>query len=222
MHILTAPFVGLSRVAEFLDLWGLQRDIQSCLTVIDDTADIFLEPFMSALIVAEDRRNTLHPGVDPIAIARALLVRLFRGQIQGASTIEQQFVRVVSGRYERTMRRKVREQALAIAVARRRSKVRIATAYLSIATYGSSCKGIGGLRSRCGHDLAAADLYTVLAMVSRLKYPEPWNPSQSWRLKLRNRVEYVRERLPLSPGVRELPPKGERLRGLVSSKALGA
>ena len=65
------------------------------------------------LISGEDHRYFLHPGFDVIAICRAIWRRLAWGVREGASTIEQQTVRVLKGRYERTLRRKVHEILLA-------------------------------------------------------------------------------------------------------------
>jgi penicillin-binding protein 1A len=122
-----------------------QDDIQHCLGAVDALNEKVPYSFVDVLISAEDHRSSLHLGVDPIAMIRAFLVRIFKGKIEGASTIEQQFVRTITGRFERTISRKVREQALAIAVSRRRSKYAIASAYLSVAFYGTGCVGLKGL-----------------------------------------------------------------------------
>ncbi|WP_349814569.1 transglycosylase domain-containing protein [Pectobacterium atrosepticum] len=45
---------------------------------------------------------------------RCVYLRLTQNVIQGGSTIDQQLVRTLTGRYERTLRRKIREQAIAI------------------------------------------------------------------------------------------------------------
>src|SRR5690606_20512217 len=95
------------------------------------------------LVSAEDHRHRLHPGFDVIAIARAVWRRLSRGSCEGASTIEQQIVRVVTGRYERTYRRKLREIALAILVANSFPKAILPAIYLRIAYYGWRMNGYG-------------------------------------------------------------------------------
>ena len=195
--ILSAPFVAFSRVAEAINLWDLKADITRCLQVVDCH---MLQPvpmeFIQALVVAEDRRNVLHLGVDPIGIIRAILVYMFRKETQGASTVEQQFVRVVSGSCERTIRRKIREQVLAIAVSRRRSKTQIASAYLSIACYGSGLVGTLGLRDLCGTDLEACPAHKIHEAIARLKYPESLQPSIAWKRKLVLRAEYITCRMP--------------------------
>jgi penicillin-binding protein 1A len=125
---------------------------------------------------------------------RALSVRARSGRIQGASTIEQQFVRVISGRYERSFMRKIREQALAIAVSRRRAKSQIAEAYLSVAFYGSHLRGASGLLAACGVELDAASPRLIFGMIAKLKYPEPSQPGPQWEAKLQRRIRYIESR----------------------------
>lgn len=194
LRILSAPFSLTSYVIERLDLWGLKSDLARCLHVVD-AVEMIPDPFVLTLIAAEDHRNALHPGIDPIAIVRALMIQLTTGHLQGASTIEQQLVRVATGYYARTMRRKLREQMLATALSRRRSKSRIAAAYLSVAFYGSHKYGTAALRDACDGNLENASQETISSMISRLKYPEPLCPSSNWHFKIARRVDYISKRL---------------------------
>ena len=194
LALLSAPFVWLARAAEAWNTFGIRSDIEKCLDVVDSHGISLPGAFVISLIAAEDHRNALHQGVDPIAMLRAMYVRCRFGDVQGASTIEQQFVRVVSGRYKRTLARKVYEQALAICVSRRRGKVQIANAYLAIAYYGSGIVGIDGLRARLGADLWSPDIGRIRAMIARLKYPEPSRPTEAWRTKVGARVAYIEHR----------------------------
>lgn len=66
------------------------------------------------LILAEDHRNKYHIGVDVIAICRAIYRRLRFSVKEGASTIEQQLVRVVTGDYRDSISRKIKEIMLAV------------------------------------------------------------------------------------------------------------
>ena len=185
-----------SRIAELINLWGLKADIALCLQVVDSK---LFQPvpikFINTLIVAEDRRNALHPGVDPIGMLRAILARLRNRGIQGASTIEQQFVRVVTDSYEMKIQRKFKEQALALAVARRRSKVQIASAYLSIAHYGYRKKGKSGLEALCDENLLGCSESKIHESIARLKYPEPHEPSEIWEQRLAMRANYILQRM---------------------------
>jgi len=191
IKVLAFPFVTLSRIAEVFNFWEIRTDIGRCLDVIDSSSDIIPPFFIVGLIAAEDHRNTLHPGVDPIAMLRAGIVRIRYKQVEGASTIEQQFVRTVSGQYKRSLQRKISEQSLAIAVLRRRSKAQIANAYLSIAFFGSECTGLNGLKDRCGGQLELVESDMVLRMIARLKYPEPLYPRKSWHDRIDQRVQYI-------------------------------
>ena len=180
LPLLSAPFIWLARGAEAWNTFGIRSDIEKCLAVVDAHGTLLPNAFMISLIAAEDHRNAFHPGVDPIAMLRAIYVRCRFGAVEGASTVEQQFVRVVSGRYERTPTRKVYEQALAICVSRRRGKAQIANAYLTAAYYGSMMVGIEGLRAQLGSDLWTSDIGGIREMVARLKYPEPARPTAAW------------------------------------------
>ena len=191
---LSAPFVWLAKGAEEWNTFGIRSDIEKCLDVIDAQRILLPAPFLDSLIAAEDHRNALHPGVDPIAMLRAMYVRCRFGDVQGASTVEQQFVRVVSGRYERTLARKVHEQVLAICVSRRRGKVEIANAYLMVAYYGSGMSGITGLKARFGGGLFGPSIDGVRETIARLKYPKPLQPTAEWRGKVRARVAYIAHR----------------------------
>ena len=193
-RILASPLIALFYAMTFLKLCGLSKDLQRCMEVVD-AAPTLPDRFVSTLVAAEDHRSAIHPGIDPIAIFRVMLVWARTGAVQGASTIEQQLVRVVLGRYERTLRRKFWEQLLAIGLSSHRPKPRIAMAYLSIAFYGSGQYGLSALMRCCGSEVHAATQDSVLQMVARLKYPEPLSPPPEWRQTILRRVRYIARRL---------------------------
>lgn len=194
MRTLALPLIALSYAMTLLKVCGFNKDLQRCMTVVD-AAPPLPDRFVTTLVAAEDHRSAIHPGVDPIAILRVMVVWARTGTVQGASTIEQQLVRVVLGRYERTLRRKCWEQILAIALSSHRPKERIAEAYLSIAFYGSGQYGVSALKRCCGPELQAATQANVLQMVARLKYPEPLSSSPEWRQRILRRVRYIAGRL---------------------------
>jgi len=163
-------------------------DLERCILLTKQYGKRIPRLFVDALILAEDHRNELHPGIDMVAVARALLVKVWSGHVQGASTIEQQYVRVVSNRYERTIRRKVREQLLALMLLRRAQKQDIASAYLAIAFYGYGSIGLDGLKTKFGKDLTKVAFSQALQMVAQLKYPRPIKPDEVWKSKMADRV----------------------------------
>lgn len=104
-----------------------------------------------AVLAMEDARFREHEGLDPLGIARALLVNAWSGQtVQGGSTLTQQLVKNLFLTQERSYERKAREALLAVALERRRSKDEILELYLNEIYLGQ----VGGA-SVCGLDQAA-------------------------------------------------------------------
>jgi 1A family penicillin-binding protein len=73
--------------------------------------------FKDAVIAVEDHRFYLHPGIDPIALARAFVnnLRADAGR-QGGSTLTQQLARTLFLSNSKTYGRKVQEAALAVMI----------------------------------------------------------------------------------------------------------
>ena len=125
------------------------------------------------LISGEDHRFFRHGGIDPIAVCRAIWRGLVLRRPEGASTIEMQVIRVVSGRFERSIRRKVREMALATLVSREIPKKALPAVYLGIGYYGWRMNGFEAACRRLGADAEAMTPADTARLVARLKYPEP-------------------------------------------------
>jgi membrane peptidoglycan carboxypeptidase len=125
------------------------------------------------LVSGEDHRSGGHGGFDPIAMLRAAWRWLFFGRREGASTIEQQLVRVLTNRFERTFRRKFREVLLASLLAETFTKTEIAGLYLSVAYYGWRMNSFHDACFRLDFSPATLSLGQAAELVARLKYPEP-------------------------------------------------
>jgi penicillin-binding protein 1C len=111
----------------------------------------------AALLAAEDQRFYRHPGIDPLAIARASLQLLVHRRIvSGASTLTQQLARTLVPR-PRTLAGKVREMALALRIEASLSKRQILEAYLSRVAFGPSLRGVEAA-SRAFFDKPAREL----------------------------------------------------------------
>lgn len=144
-----------------------------------------------ALVMAEDRRYFSHCGIDVISILRAIWTLVRYRRLSGASTIEQQLVRTVRGRYEITLQRKISEMLLAIVVARRFSKRECLWAYLMVAYFGWDASGLNRAMRRLGfdiHDLSERQAATIAAM---LKCPMPKVITPNYEQRLEQRVEYI-------------------------------
>jgi len=97
----------------------------------------------AATIALEDQRFWYHPGVDPIALARAAWQHLtFHAPASGASTIAMQVARMQHPR-PRTLWAKSIEAGVAVALTARYGHAAILSQYLRLAPYGQSSHGIG-------------------------------------------------------------------------------
>ena len=97
-----------------------------------------------AIVAVEDRRFYQNSGIDLRGMARALVADVFGGGgLQGASTIEQQFVKVaLSQQSNRTIFEKLREAALAYNLDHRWNKEKILREYLNAIYFGHGAYGI--------------------------------------------------------------------------------
>lgn len=193
--LISIPLIVLSKVFCSLNFWGLRNDYYRCQSLIRNSEYYsFSDATFECVVVAEDHRNYLHYGMDFIAIIRAA-IQCFKGNIQGASTIEQQFVRVAIGNYERTIKRKVREIFLALLISSRHSKKDISKAYLSVAYYGTGLTGLSGIKSLLKNHSHSATYDEAISVVSRLKYPETDINKKLWFEKHERRKLYIKDLL---------------------------
>jgi penicillin-binding protein 1A len=97
-----------------------------------------------AVISIEDKRFRTNSGVDIRGIGRAFTQDiLHKGTLQGASTIEQQFIKnALQAQSHRTIFEKLRESALAYQLSHKWSKEKILTAYLNTIYFGNGAYGI--------------------------------------------------------------------------------
>lgn len=97
---------------------------------------------VEATLALEDKRFRLHPGVDPIAAARALWQNISnQKRISGASTIAMQVARMQNPS-QRTYFRKAVEAVSAVAMTIRYGRDQVLHQYLKIVPYGQNCHGI--------------------------------------------------------------------------------
>lgn len=101
-----------------------------------------LENIEVAILALEDRYYFHHSGAELRAIPRLIKRYIRTRSIGGISTIEQQLVRTVTGRYERNARRKIREILLAYLLQYHCCKKHILYGYLSKAYFGENILGI--------------------------------------------------------------------------------
>jgi len=144
------------------------------------------------LISGEDRRFYYHIGFDIIAFVRAILNRIFYNKIEGASTIEQQLVRVLTNDFERTFRRKIQEIFLATTITFFVPKNAIPRMYLNVAYYGTGMNGLRQAYLRLGiTDWEIISVEQAAEIVSMIKYPLPAKPSPRRLGQIQARKEHL-------------------------------
>ena len=98
--------------------------------------------YVDMLLAYEDRRFRSHPGVDPVALARASWQALRSGRVvSGGSTITMQVARLLEPR-PRSMAAKLAEIARALQLEARLGKDEILSLYLSLAPFGGNVEGV--------------------------------------------------------------------------------
>jgi penicillin-binding protein 1A len=146
----------------------------------------------TAIVSVEDRRYRSHVGVDPIGVARSLMVRVESGRWrQGGSTISQQLARTVFLNNIRTFDRKIREAVLAMALEWNFSKDQILELYLNKVYFGGGAYGIDAAsRKFFGHDARELSLGEAAIIAGLVKAPSRYAPTADAKAAL-SRAEVV-------------------------------
>ena len=144
------------------------------------------EMVRNATIALEDRSFYSNIGVDVRGLGRAFLSNVRGQNVQGASTITQQMVKMVlidpRERYERSYARKIKEAIMAIEITRKypgkAGKDRILEWYLNYNFYGNAAYGVEAA-ARVYYDKTVADLTTdEIAVLAAIPQYPGLNPIQ--------------------------------------------
>ncbi|KFZ38144.1 hypothetical protein HR45_06470 [Shewanella mangrovi] len=186
--LLSLPMLVMAVLCYFFNIGNVRFYYNLCINTVRENDKTYPQELIQCLYLGEDKRGQSHLGVDYFGIVRAIW-SIIKGRIQGASTIEQQFVRTVIGRYERTLTRKFFEQLLSHLVCLRLKKQQIAESYLSIAFFGSQMRGLSELIEQLSPESFELSFYA--GAVARLKYPQPERVSPVWLEKHSKRTEWI-------------------------------
>jgi len=134
-----------------------------------------------AVMATEDRRFFGHFGLDPIGLARALVVNIREGGIrQGGSTLTQQLAKNLFLTNERSFGRKVQELILAIWLEWRFTKEEILTIYLNRVYLGAGTFGVAAASERYfAKDPRELNVYESALIAGLLKAPARYSPTAS-------------------------------------------
>lgn len=101
------------------------------------------QKFTDCITTFEDKRFFYHPGVDPVAFARAVIKNIKgRGNTQGGSTITMQVMRLSKKNSHRNIWNKLKESILAVRLECGYSKKKILALYASNAPFGGNVVGL--------------------------------------------------------------------------------
>jgi 1A family penicillin-binding protein len=158
-------------------LRGASRQVREWVSYDDLSAR-----FLDVLLAIEDRRFFSHPGIDPIAVGRAVWTNVTRGTvIQGGSTITQQLAKNLFYSPQRTFGRKLKESMAALVLEAKYSKQAILESYANeiyLGQVGSvSIYGVGEAAHRYfGKRMDALSLEETALLVGMIKGPNTYSP----------------------------------------------
>ena len=150
------------------------------------------EKFRRAIQVYEDKRFESHPGVDALAMARAVRLNVSAGRVvSGGSTITMQVARLARGREGRSYGEKAAEALLALRLECSYEKREILSLYAAHAPFGGNVVGLEAAAwryfGRGPEDLSWAEAATLAVL--------PNNPSLVNLKRNRARLADKRDRL---------------------------
>lgn len=131
-----------------------------------------------AVIATEDQRYYEHPGIDLLSLARAVVVDIRAGaQVQGGSTITQQYVKQAFVGDEVTIKRKISEALLAYKLEQQYSKDEILAMYLNTIYFGHGSYGVQtAAKAYFGKPVQQLTLAESAVLAGVIKSPGRYSP----------------------------------------------
>ena len=138
----------------------------------------------NAFVAVEDHRFFMHPGVDPIALGRAVFRNVTRSGVEGGSTITQQLARTLFLSNRRSYGRKAREAVLAVLIDLQLTKQQILELYLNRIFLGSGIYGVEAMSERVfgksAKNLSISESALIAGLARAPATFSPWNnPDES-------------------------------------------
>ena len=142
--------------------------------------------FRNAVVAVEDHRFYRHPGIDPIALGRAVVynVRSDDGR-QGGSTITQQLARTLFLSNQRTYARKLKEAVLAVLLEVFLSKREILELYLNRVYLSGGIYGVETMANKMlrkpAAQLSLAEAAVIAGIIQAPAAYSPWSHFEAAR-----------------------------------------
>ncbi|WP_116247989.1 penicillin-binding protein [Nocardiopsis sp. FIRDI 009] len=153
------------------------------LVELEDVSPVMID----AILAIEDASFYEHGGIDVSGTLRAA-VRTLNGDVEGASSITQQYVKNVQieaatsqeeleQARETTIARKIRELRYAVALEQRMTKDEILEGYLNIAYFSDGAYGVESAAQHFFHVSASElELHQAATIAGLVRYPYLYNP----------------------------------------------
>lgn len=169
-------------------LWASSGDVECYPVKLENIND----DLQKAVIAIEDKDFYYHSGFSASGFTRAFVNNVRGADVQGGSTITQQFVKNSLLTQEKTYTRKIKELILAIELERSYSKDEILNAYLNEISFGSTYAGAEaaakGFFDKSAKDLTLDESATLAALIPAPTY---YSPNGSNTVELIERRNYV-------------------------------
>lgn len=153
---------------------------------------------LKSIVAVEDERFYSHGGVDLWGIARAAFNNITGGSREGASTITQQLVRntvLADEMNDISLKRKIREAALALKIEDNFSKNDILTMYVNAINFGAGAYGIEAASQRYFSKHARELTLTEAALLAGIPQSPTYNNPLKYPQNAINRRNLVLQRM---------------------------
>jgi penicillin-binding protein 1C len=162
------------------------------------------EKFEKAILTFEDKRFYYHPGIDPIAIARALRSNInAKANVSGGSTISMQVIRLSRKGKPRNIGEKLVEAVLALRLELRFSKREILSLYAAHAPFGGNVVGLDAAAwryfGRIAEELSWAEAATLAVLPNSPALIHPGRNREMLMQKRNLLLKSLMQRLIISP-----------------------
>lgn len=144
------------------------------------------------VMALEDRRFFRHCGFDFFSFVREVFKAACKKKHGGASTIDMQLVRTITGFKDLTLYRKFYEVILAILLNFKFSKKQIIMCYLRNAFFGSRLIGAEKAASFFNKNVDELNYDESACLAAMLLRPKPLKPSEKWFESIKVRALYAK------------------------------
>ncbi len=154
------------------------------------------QTMQDAVVAAENRTFWTDKGIDPKGILRAAFSNARGNQKQGASTITQQYVKILYLSSERSYQRKAKEAIVSLKIQSQLGKKEILEGYLNTIYFGRGAYGIqAAAQAFFDKDAKDLSLRESAVLATTLNNPSRYDPDngRDARKDLKVRYQYVLE-----------------------------